>query len=46
MKTKSFHKYLEKRLTQEEIAEIKQQAQLEVEVLRSLQKTSVLNNKQ
>lgn len=38
MKTKSFQKYLEKRLDKEEIAEIKQQAQLEVAFLRSMQK--------
>ena len=38
MKTKSFQKYLEKRLNKEEIAEIKQQAQLEVAFLRSMQK--------
>jgi len=37
MKTKSFQKYLEKRLNKEEIAEIKQQAQLEVAFLRSMQ---------
>lgn len=37
MKTKSFQKYLETRLNKEEIAEIRQQAQLEVKILRSLQ---------
>ena len=38
MKTKSFHDYLKTRLTDEEIAEIKQKAQLEVDILRSIQK--------
>ena len=38
MKTKSFHDYLKTRLTDEEIAEIKQKAQLEVAILRSIQK--------
>jgi hypothetical protein len=38
MKTKSFEKYLEKRLNKQEIAEIKYQAQLEVAFLRSMQK--------
>jgi len=38
MKTKSFHDYLKTRLTNEEIAEIKQKAQLEVAILRSIQK--------
>jgi hypothetical protein len=37
MKLKSFQKYLEKRLTKEEIAEIDQQVDLEVKILRSLQ---------
>ena len=37
MKTKSFKEYLEKRLDKEEIAAIKEQAQLEVRILRSLQ---------
>src|SRR5579872_4653849 len=37
MKTKSFQKYLETRLNKDEIAEIKQQAQLEVKILRSIQ---------
>jgi hypothetical protein len=48
MKTKSFQKYLETRLNKEEIAEIKQQAQLEVKILRSLQKTipNSVNKKQ
>jgi transcriptional regulator with XRE-family HTH domain len=38
MKTKSFQKYLETRLNKEEIAEIRHQAQLEVKILKSLQK--------
>ena len=38
MKTKSFKKYLEKRLDKDEIAEIKQQAHNEVEIFKSLQK--------
>src|SRR5580692_8149295 len=38
MKTKSFHDYLKTRLTDEEIADIKQKAQLEVAILRSIQK--------
>jgi len=37
MKTKSFKKYLESRLNKEEIAEIKEQAHLEVKILRSIQ---------
>ena len=37
MKTKSFQDLLEKRLTKEEIAEIKSQAHLEARYLRSLQ---------
>lgn len=37
MKTKSFQKYLEKRLNKDEIAEIEKQAQLEVKVLNSIQ---------
>lgn len=37
MKTKSFKEYLEKRLDKDEIAAIKEQAQLEVRILRSLQ---------
>ncbi len=36
MKTKSFQKYLEKRLDKNEIAEIKQQAQLELRILKSI----------
>ncbi|HVY54072.1 MAG TPA: hypothetical protein VHA13_06085 [Gammaproteobacteria bacterium] len=38
MKTKSFQDYLEKRLSKEEIAEIEEQAKLEVKVLKTLQK--------
>ena len=38
MKTKSFHDYLKTRLTDEEIIEIKRKAQLEVAILRSIQK--------
>jgi hypothetical protein len=38
MKTKSFNDYLKTRLTNEEIVEIKQKAQLEVAILRSIQK--------
>ncbi len=37
MKTKSFQKYLEKRLDKDEIAEIKEQAQLEIKILISIQ---------
>ena len=36
MKTKSFQKYLEKRLNKDEIKEIERQAELEVKMLRSL----------
>lgn len=39
MKTKSFQKYIEKRLTTEEIAEIETQVELEVKILRSIQKS-------
>jgi len=39
MKTRSFQKYLEKRLDKEEIAEIEAQAQLEVKILRSIQRS-------
>ena len=39
MKTRSFQKYLEKRLDKEEIAEIEAQAQLEVKILRSIQQS-------
>lgn len=35
MKTKSFQKYLEKRLDKDEIAEIEQQAELEIRMLKS-----------
>jgi transcriptional regulator with XRE-family HTH domain len=38
MKTKGFKSYLEKRLNKKEIAEIKKQAQLEVRILKSIQK--------
>ena len=38
MKTKSFKKYLEKRLDKDEIAEIRQQAQLEIKMLKSFQR--------
>jgi transcriptional regulator with XRE-family HTH domain len=38
MKTKSFQEYLEKRLSKEEIAEIEEQAELEVRILKSIQK--------
>lgn len=37
MKTKSFKKYLESRLNKEEIAEIKEQAHLEIKILKSIQ---------
>ena len=39
MKTKNFQKYLEKRLDKDEIAEIKEQAQREVKILKSIQHT-------
>jgi hypothetical protein len=38
MKTKSFDDYLKTRLIAEEIAEIEQKAQLEVAILKSIQK--------
>lgn len=38
MKTKSFRKLIEKRLSKEEIAEIEAEARLEVEILKSMQK--------
>lgn len=38
MKTKSFKKYLEKRLNKEEIAEIEAQAELEIKMLKFIQK--------
>ncbi len=38
MKTKSFYDIVEKRLTKEQIAEIERKAQLEVDILRSIQK--------
>jgi transcriptional regulator with XRE-family HTH domain len=37
MKTKSFKDYLEKRLNKKEIAEIKKQARVEVEILKRIQ---------
>jgi hypothetical protein len=39
MRTKSFQEYLEKRLSKAEIAEIEEQAKLEIKVLRALQKS-------
>lgn len=39
MKTKSFQKYLEKRLDKDEIAEIEEQALLETKILQSMQKS-------
>lgn len=44
MKTKSFQKYLEKRLSKKEIAEIEAQAKSEIEILLSLKKR-VVNTK-
>jgi hypothetical protein len=38
MKTKSFNDYLKTRLSEKEIAEIKQKARLEVDILKSIQK--------
>lgn len=38
MKTKSFYDILEERLTKEQIAEIERKAQLEVDILKSIQK--------
>jgi hypothetical protein len=38
MKRKTFKEYLKKRLTDEEITEIERQAQLEVDILRAIQK--------
>jgi DNA-binding Xre family transcriptional regulator len=38
MKTKSFKKYLEKRLDKKEIAEIEEQARLEAKILKSIQR--------
>ncbi len=38
MKTKSFTAYLEKRLNKNEIAQIKEQAELEIRILKSIQK--------
>jgi transcriptional regulator with XRE-family HTH domain len=37
MKTKSFQKYLEQRLNKDEIAEIEEQAKLEIKILISIQ---------
>lgn len=37
MKTKSFQEYLEKRLDKDEIAEIEEQALLEIKILKSIQ---------
>ena len=37
MRTRSFQAYLEKRLSKEEIAEIKEQARLEVKFIRAIQ---------
>lgn len=39
MKTKGFTKYLEKRLNKDEIAKIKEQAEREVRILTSMQKS-------
>lgn len=39
MKTKSFQKYIETRLTKEEIAEIEKQVEREIKILRSIQKS-------
>ncbi len=44
MKTKSFQKYLEKRLTKKEIEKVREQAQLEVKNLRSKQKSISKNS--
>jgi len=38
MKTRSFRDYLEKRLNKDEIAEIEKLAQIEVDILKSMQK--------
>ena len=38
MKTKSFQKYLEKRLNQQEINELEQQANIEIQSLQQMQK--------
>ena len=38
MKTKSFQKYLEKRLNKSEIAQIREQAHLEIRILKSIQR--------
>lgn len=39
MKTKSFQKYIEKRLSKDEIAAIERQIELEVKILHSIQKS-------
>jgi len=39
MKTKSFQKYLEQRLNADEIAEIEEQAQLEILIMQAIQKS-------
>ena len=39
MKTKSFKKYLEERLDKDEIAEIEEQALLEIRIFQSMQKS-------
>lgn len=46
MKTKGFQKYLEKRLNKDEIAEIKEQAQLEIRILKSIKSViaDIMNN--
>lgn len=46
MKTKSFQKYLETRLDKDEISEIKEQAKLEIKILKSMQQliTSVMED--
>lgn len=36
-KTKSFQKYIEKRLSKEKIAEIERRAELEAKIIRSIQ---------
>ena len=39
MKTKSFQKYIEKRLSKEKIAEIEKQVEIEAKIIRSIQKS-------
>jgi hypothetical protein len=41
MKRKTFKEYLKKRLTDKEIAEIERQAQLELDILRAIQKIRI-----